>query len=101
MKDEDIKFCDEQITKKKEHIDKLGAELYDLMRQHDDYLSLEKYYKEERKALIPAIHEKSDEIHKEQCELGQMKRHRSELKRQKKFLEYQHKMVDNQKEKKC
>lgn len=101
MKDKDIKFCDEQISKKKEYIDKLSSELYDLMRQHDDYLGLEKYYKEERKALIPVIQNKSDQIHKEQCELGQMKHHRTELKRQKKFLEYQHKVVDNQRKSKC
>lgn len=101
MKDNDVKYCDEQIAKMQEHLGELNAELAELMKQSDDYAGLEKYYKEERKELIPKIQWVRNKIHSTQCELGKMKHHRSELKKMKKFMEYQHRIVDNSRKKKC
>ena len=101
MKDTDLKFCDEQITKKQAQLVDLKQNLDALLVESDDYMKLEKYYKSERTSMAPKIQAVRDNIHKCECELGQMKHHRSELKKQKKFLEYQHKMIDNQRKDKC
>lgn len=100
MKDTDLKFCDEQITKKQAQLEDLKQNLDALLVESDDYMKLEKYYKSERTSMMPKIQAVRDSIHKCECELGQMKKHRAELKKQKKFLEYQHKMIDNQRAKK-
>ena len=101
MKDKDLKFCDEQITKKQAQLVDLKQNLDTLLVESDDYMKLEKYYKSERTSMAPKIQAVRDNIHKCECELGQMKHHRAELKKQKKFLEYQHKMIDNQRKDKC
>ena len=93
-KDQDLKYCDEQIDKQQKIIDALGVELYNLMKQHDDYAALENYYKEERKAVAKEVQSKSDRIHKEQCELGQMKRHRKDLKKLKTMVKFQNKCAE-------
>ena len=99
MKDKDVKFCDEQIDKKKQQLDQLNTNLQAMKVQFDDFQELERYYKEEKKGVMAKMQELNGAIHRVQCELGQMRRHRHDLKTQKKFLAYQNRIIE--KGKKC
>lgn len=94
MKDKDVKFCDEQIDKKKQQLDQLNKNIQELNVQFDDFQELERYYKEEKKGVMAKRQELNAVIHRIQCELGQMRKHRNQLNTQKKFLAYQNRIIE-------
>lgn len=97
MRDKDVKFCDEQICKKKQQLDQLNKNLQELNVQFDDFQGLERYYKEEKKGVQAKRQELNAVIHRIQCELGQMRKHRNELNTQKRFLKYQNRIIERSK----